>query len=361
MSALGVSLLADYNFVGLWSWVTSDRMNARRILIPLVNLIVFVAAGLVLFRLGNGLSSPTTSADVGNETTGPRNVLVHVAAVTRQTLQRTLTAFGQVEPAAAGSGLSPGRMIASVPFAGNISEMDCVEGQRVKAGDVLFKTTLNGVLADMKLGLLMNPFSVNSSISGVVQSIDVGAGEVVIPGQPVVEVIDPDRLVLALQIPGFLVGEVKAGQRVRIEVPSESGAGASGVAPATRPSPIESTVQFVDPAIDPATGLASVDVALPAGSPFRLGQFLRAGIVVEELADCLAVPAEAIVRDASGRAEIGVVSADEHQAVLHPIETGIRDGDLVSVRSDWVEPGTAVVTAGSSALITRTGIQVVGR
>jgi membrane fusion protein (multidrug efflux system) len=385
-------------------------MNARRILIPLVNLIIFVAAGLVLFKLGNGHSSPAVAIDTADETTGPTDVPVHVTTVSRQMLRRMLTAYGDIEAAPPGNGRPAGCMTAGAPFAGIVGEVECVEGQRVKVGAVLFTMDSRAVDADIRqarslfsagqtaLNDLRNAstqqstgwmeliatwesavaqanvdraaaqrdlLAVKASISGIVQSVQAGPGETVSAGRPVVEIVDPDQVVLALQVPGFLAREVKIGQIVVVDMPNESHSASPVIAsPATQsaqPSPIESQVQFVDPAIEPATGLASVDVALAPGSPFKLGQFVRADIVVEQRADCLAVPAESVIHDAAGRAEIGVVSADERQAVLHPVDTGIRQGDLVQVQSEWLQPGVTVVTVGASALITRTGIQVVGR
>jgi multidrug efflux pump subunit AcrA (membrane-fusion protein) len=88
---------------------------------------------------------------------------------------------------------------------------------------------------------------------------------------------------------------------------------------------------------------------------------VRSRIVVEQRLDCLVVPAESIVRDSEGHTKIAVVSDDEHQATLQRVDLGLREGDRVEVRADWLEAGTTIVTTGASALLNRTDIAVVKR
>jgi multidrug efflux pump subunit AcrA (membrane-fusion protein) len=120
-------------------------------------------------------------------------------------------------------------------------------------------------------------------------------------------------------------------------------------------------VSFIDPTIDAATGMASVDVALPQSAGVKPLQFVRASIVLEQQADCLAVPADAIVIDSLGRPQIAVVSDDQRQATMQFVQTGLREADMVQVTADGLQAGQAIVTRGAYGLVNRTGIRVVGQ
>jgi RND family efflux transporter MFP subunit len=383
-------------------------MNARRLIVPLVNIIFFGAAGIALYKIGNNTILPEANAP-DEDAPKVTSVPVNVATVTRQTLRRMVTAYGRIEPAPAGKDRSAGAAHVGAPFAGIVGEVNCVEGQRVKVGETLFQMDARSAQADVRRAQAVLTASqaaleksenaakqnelprwialvaqweketaqanldravaerqlltVAAPISGIVATIRMGPGETASAGAVVIELIDPDRVVLALDVPGFLVGDAKVGQTVLIEAADrgDTTRPAPTTAADTRAVPIESRVLVVDPSIDPATGLASVDASIGGNLALRTGQFLRARIVVEQRPDCLTVPAESVVSQADGHPAIAVVSNDEHSAVLQPVDLGLREGDRVEVRADWLEVGTTIVTTGASALLDRSDIRVVGR
>jgi RND family efflux transporter MFP subunit len=362
-------------------------MNARRLLVPLINLVVFLGAGIALYKLANSRAILPQSNATEENVQGMTAVAVDVTTVSRQTLSRTITAYGRIEPAPPGKDRSAGAASVAAPFAGIIGELNCAEGQHVQAGQTLFTMDDRNVEADIRraqavvsasqtfvdtaksisgMPIWLSPvaqweidsaqaameraiaerklLTVAAPISGMVSIVQMGPGEVAAAGSIVVELVDPDHIVLALDVPGFLLGDVKPGQAVLIET-----------------SPIESKVMVVDPAVDPATGLASVDASIASNPSLKPGQFIRARIVVEQRPNCLVVPAESVVRDSEGHSEIAVVSDDEHRATLRRVDLGLTEGDRVEVRADWLQPGMTIVTTGASALLYRTDIRVVGR
>ncbi|MEM9042244.1 MAG: HlyD family efflux transporter periplasmic adaptor subunit [Actinomycetota bacterium] len=162
---------------------------------------------------------------------------------------------------------------------------------------------------------------IRSSVGGTVGRYAVRTSEVVAAGDPLVEIGDPARRVVVVELDA-LIGD-------RIDV----GAGAVVTDPASAtPEPTDAAVTAVRSAVD---GVVRVDVAIdgPDGSADALGA-LEAGdrvivsIEVRELSDVLRVPIRALRSD--DRGEFLVVDrGDRWQRV--DVVTGPSDGDVVSL------------------------------
>jgi multidrug efflux pump subunit AcrA (membrane-fusion protein) len=79
-------------------------------------------------------------------------------------------------------------------------------------------------------------------------------------------------------------------------------------------------------------------------------------VTVEEHADRLVVPAESVVTNGDGQTVVAVVNQD--QATQMPVQTGLREGDLVEVAGETLKPGTTIVTVGAYGLPAQTRISV---
>jgi multidrug efflux pump subunit AcrA (membrane-fusion protein) len=362
-------------------------MKKGQWLISLMNICIFAAAGVALYELGNRhnvIGAPVAPQEGWQNV--QINVPVQIASIVQTTLRDSVTAYGYVEPAPASTTRPAAEAHISVPTPSLVSEVDCTEGEHVQKGQLLFALDSRAAdaavqRAEQLLGQLrvsQNPppspshsgdipaltqllaqWQINSAqsaldqavlqrdllkftapISGIVTAIQIHPGETIIPSQSAVDLVDTDHLVIALSVPGFLTPKIHLGQNVILEPKSDE---------------IEQ-VSFVDPTIDPRTGMASVDAAIskPGSIP---GQFVPAQIVLGEH-DCLAVPSESIVRDSLGRAQIALVEPDQRSVEMHVVDTGIRDGDLVEVSSPGLEAGAKIVTTGAYGLVTRAGISV---
>lgn len=104
--------------------------------------IVICALAGILLPLG---ASPIAADD--KEEKGVTEVAVHVGKITRATLHGYVVAYGMVEPEPASAGKSAASARVSSPIAGVIAEANCVEGQRVEKGAVLFR--LDSRVADV--------------------------------------------------------------------------------------------------------------------------------------------------------------------------------------------------------------------
>ena len=353
-------------------------MRKSRIWIGLIVIAAVVVAAILILKPKAAGESEAVEADMA----------VHVGQVVRATLHRSVTAYGAVEPEPAAAGRVPADAEVASPVAGVVAHIDCVEGQRVAKGDVLFrldsrvadvafekakkasafaeanfdrqkkllpvegtskKTYLEAeqalaqarselASAETDLALLR----VQAPLSGTVVKINSEPGEAVELATVMAKIIDLGRLVAAVNVPSREAGLVKPGQPVAFEAAGD-GTG---------------KVLYVGSQIDDKNDSVPVRVSLPAGSGFKPGQFLSIRIVCEERPGCLAVPENAAVADTVG-AETGLIVVVEGDKALHkPVKLGLREGGLVEVEGEGIKEGQAIVTEDAYAVPDKTKVHI---
>jgi membrane fusion protein, multidrug efflux system len=314
-------------------------MEANRIVSAVVKLWVLAFIGGALYFLWKDRAAPLLASQIeAAENITHTNVEVRIGTIRKMTLHGYVVGFGNVEPAPATGDQAAADARVTVDWPVVVSEVRCVEGQYVEKGQTLFVVAKPANLA------------VTSPISGTVVSLDIHGGEVALPTTTAVEVVDLDRLVVAAGIPAWQAAEIKAGQQATVEIPADPVQGSS--------MKFDSSVARVDPAADPKTNLVGVDIAIPLNQGARPGQFARVSVIGSQQADCLVVPADAIVRDALDRPFIGMVSDDRKQAILKPVVPGLREGDWVQVTADGIAADQTIVVSGAYALQYRSDINV---
>jgi RND family efflux transporter MFP subunit len=123
-------------------------------------------------------------------------------------------------------------------------------------------------------------------------------------------------------------------------------------------------VSRVAPVFDPATRTAEMEIEVP-NSGFRLkpGMYARVQLTVDSRQDALTVPRNALI-DLDGRPGVFVAApaaagtagggtaqqgATVMMARFVPVQTGIRDGERIEIRSG-IQDGARVITTGAGAL-----------
>lgn len=303
------------------------------------------------------------------------NVAVRIAQVTRVNLRARVTAYGTVVPEPAGT-----REAASVNVAPSVAGLvvvaNCVEGQQVSKGELLFQ--LDSRAADLaadfaekavqreRLLLEIEGTSekalqqaeldldaarvqqallrVEAPLSGTVMRVGVRPGEAVDQATVMAEIVDLTRLVVSARVPVAELTALESGQPV--EITADNGAAV-----------LAGELGFVSPRIDAQNGTAEVRVRLPADSSLRPGQFARIRIVSAQHMNVLAVPVASVVSNEDGESVIAVVEGSMARQRL--VTTGIRDGDLVEIAGDGLRAGMNVVTEGAYALPAETQVHVI--
>ena len=133
---------------------------------------------------------------------------------------------------------------------------------------------------------------------GIVTRKLADVGDLAAPGKPIVEMEDPRALRFEADVPEALIGLVKLGAKLPVQVAEDS-------------APIEGTVVEVAPVADPASRTFLVKLDLPAAEGERSGQFGRVWVPTGESIS-IRVPASAVVT--RGQIESVFVVADQHAA-----------------------------------------------
>ena len=137
-------------------------MKPKQFIVSVVNLAIFAIAGIALYELGNrnawtGAGTQTTQQNIQTE------VPVSVGTIETATLSRTLTAYGHIEPAPASTTQPAAEARVTVASASLVSEVDCIEGQHVEKGQLLFR--LDHRAANAAVARAMQFLSASQAIS----------------------------------------------------------------------------------------------------------------------------------------------------------------------------------------------------
>jgi RND family efflux transporter MFP subunit len=167
---------------------------------------------------------------------------------------------------------------------------------------------------------------------GIVTRKLADVGDLAAPGKPIIEMEDPRALRFEADVPEALIGHIKIGAKLLVQV-------AEGA------PPIEGTVAEVAPVADAASRTFLVKLDLPAAEGTRSGQFGRVWVRTGE-SKSIRAPASAIV--VRGQMECVFVIANQH-AQLRIVRTGKRTGGEVSILSGLTS-GERVVSEGAESL-----------
>lgn len=178
-------------------------------------------------------------------------------------------------------------------------------------------------------------------MDGVIVARLAEVGSTVVPGSPLLRMVDPASLWVATQVDEAMVGRVRVGQPASIRL--RTGETLAGkVARIARES-------------DAATRELEVDVAFDTPpARFAIDQEAEVTIVAGE-AQGIVVPASALTRDRQGRQ--GVLVVDGSRTAFRPVRTGASDGAQVIV-AEGLAAGERVVAPAAGV---KAGVRVTAR
>ncbi len=186
--------------------------------------------------------------------------------------------------------------------------------------------------AGREMETMLGYTKVVAPFDGIVTRKLADVGDLAAPGKPIIEMEDPRALRFEADVPEALIGHVKIGAKLLVQV-------AEGAAP------IEGTVAEVAPVADAASRTFLVKLDLPAAEGTRSGQFGRVWVRTGE-SKSIRVPASAIV--VRGQIECVFVIANQH-AQLRIVRTGKHTGGDVAILSGLTS-GERVVSEGAESL-----------
>jgi HlyD family secretion protein len=177
----------------------------------------------------------------------------------------------------------------------------------------------------------LEALEVRAGVAGVLQEVPLDVGQNIAPGANVARVADPTRLKAELDINEGQVGDVRIGQRVRIDL---------------RPEVLEATVVRIDPAV--SGGIVKVDALfdepLPANA--RPDQSVDGLIEIERLDDVLYLSPRPSIGQANSTVGLFVVQPDG-EAVRRTVGFGRTSANSVEVL-DGLAEGDQVILSDMS-------------
>lgn len=338
-------------------------------ILPSVAVLLLVAVIVVLaarIQTEGEVVQARRSSGMGTERV-PTNVIA--MALEPRTLKARINLPGVVKPWIALT------LVAEV--GGVIVEKRAIEGTRVKTGDVIARIDardyrnalasataaydlslatqkrLNALYADKvatqsqvddiaaqvrtnkaamdNAALNLERCSIRAPMDGVVNRLHVDPGHYLAAGDPVAQVLQIDRVKVAVGIPESDVDAVRHIEHFLVTIDALGGREFTGRA------------HYLYRTADNLARLYNLDITLEnTGGEILPDMFARVEVVKHHVDDGLAVPLYALVDHGGDR---GVFVVDGDVARLVSVKTGIQDGWLVEVKEGLSE-GTRVVVVG---------------
>lgn len=184
--------------------------------------------------------------------------------------------------------------------------------------------------------------TIRAPFDGRVGAREIDLGDFVSVGAPLFTVVDDDPLEIQFSVPERHLGRLHAGSPVEVTVQSMPGRTFRG------------EVDFVSPYVEPASRSVALKARIPnPAAELTAGQF--ANVLLEmERRPAVVVPEAAILARQAGRF---VFVAEDGQASLREVETGLRREGMVELRSGVAE-GDTVIVAGYQRLSDGSAVSV---
>jgi RND family efflux transporter MFP subunit len=167
--------------------------------------------------------------------------------------------------------------------------------------------------------------TITAPFKGRVQNRTVAIGSYVNVGQPILELVRTDVLRYRASVPERFASEIRIGQKVLLLMRGEE--------------PREIKITRISPALDSVSRSLMFEAEVPnAEGALRSGSFSQADVVLDEQAQSIVVPADALVRFAGvqkvwrvadGKVREAVVEVGDEKDGLIQILSGLQAGDTV--------------------------------
>jgi len=184
-------------------------------------------------------------------------------------------------------------------------------------------------------------YSVKAPWEGLVSRVHVAEGDYVAPRAPLIEIFDPESLVVRFSAPESLATSVRTTMRVEVELDAHPGKTFPG------------TVARVYPQLDGAMRTRTIEATLEGEPQLLPGMFARVRLVVEEIPEALTIPTDALLTTPQGKTMVFVLQ--DGKALLREILPGSEERGRILVLSG-LRPGDRVIAVGNETL--KDGAQV---
>jgi len=335
--------------------------------------IVCLAAALYLTHYSGTRQTKASASDAA----GPV-ATVRVAPIEKEIISSVVTAYGDVVPA-------PGAVqVVSMPYETRVSRVMVSAGQKISKNDALLEVEpspdtilkleqaknafeISGQNLDHMKQLFALKLATNAQIlkareafrqsslqldslrkrgidgkkiiragvSGLISSIQVKEGAIVPAGNPLMEIVAENRLEVRLGVESDDAGRLAPGRQVSLSSVNEAA-----------PKKVAGRIRKISRAVNPATRLVDVFVALPGPGRFLLGEYVM-GRIETTSSYGLVVPRSAVLPEDGNHV---LYTVRNGHAFKHMVKVGIENGDRVEVSGGGLRPGDVAVVLGNYEL-----------
>jgi RND family efflux transporter MFP subunit len=178
-------------------------------------------------------------------------------------------------------------------------------------------------------------YEVTAPWDGIVSKILVKDGDFVAPRTPLVEMYDPNSLVIRLAVPEAQSTLVLKGMPVKVQMDAYPG------------KTFEGKISLVYPELDTRMRTRTAEVKLEVPVALIPGMFARLQIGIETATDAVVVLGSAVLVLPNGEKVAFILKDGKVQRRV--VQTGLEAGGQVQIISG-IQPGDTVVTAGNEKL-----------
>lgn len=357
-------------------------MKIKTVVISTLIIGALAAAGIVFL---SGADSENVSETTATEQPGKRKppFLVRVVSATRANISETLELTGSVEPYRVARLASPAE--------GPVVHVGVREAERVKADEALLSIgrskgvdalivslreelkkeadnldrtrqlvesqALPGEHLDqaraayekvratlVKAEETARDYTIKAPWAGVVSGVKVKEGEFVAPRELLLEMYDPDSLLIRASIPEKHAAGVAVGMDVEVRLDAYP----DGV--------FQGRIERVYPFLDSRLRTRTVEIMLDQSVDLLPGMFARLTLSLQKVEAAVVVPLEAVVVTPKGPV---VFVFDNGKAMAQTVRTGIESDNRIAVISG-IQPGDMVVVAGNEKLKNGADVRLAG-
>ncbi len=186
--------------------------------------------------------------------------------------------------------------------------------------------------------------TLRSPINGVVTERPLFPGETAAAGTSVITVMDTSSLLAKLHLAQASAQKLRLGHPAKVTIPGVE-------------EPVDATVSFISPALDPGSTTVEVWLKLPnSDGLLKVGTPVHAVMQGATVSHAMQVPVAAIVPGEDGGTNVVVVAADG-TTKKQSVKIGIRTADATQIISG-LSAGDTVVTQGGYGLDDGTKVTV---
>jgi RND family efflux transporter MFP subunit len=187
---------------------------------------------------------------------------------------------------------------------------------------------------------------VRAPLSGIVSKRTANEGDVVVPGAPLVSIIDPASIHLEASVPAEALTALRVGAPVEFRMGGYSDEVFTG------------RIDRISPAADSVTRQVRIAVAIPNVSGRLVAGLFAEGRVTAVSREGLVVPATAVDMNGS---DAWVSRIHDGRVERIPVEVGLRDERKARVEiRQGVSEGDALLAGGAQAIAPGTSVSIEG-